>query len=190
MRRNTYAIVIILSVLLFFCCSKREADLRESGNVLEFIFNEDDQVSTVIVQSEDKKIGVKITQDTYIYTWFDESLVEDFQTGRVKDIVISVDNKETAMRMETKDGEQITAYEAKQIHIRGYKDTEPYILMDGTPVDVWHYTDATYYKFENDVTLLNVADPLGPEGIYVSDVESLEDLSENAQAKVIEYYQN
>ena len=62
--------------------------------------------------------------------------------------------------------------------------------MDGTPVDVWHYTDATYYKFENDVTLLNVADPLGPEGIYVSDVESLEDLSENAQAKVIEYYQN
>ena len=190
MRRNTYAIIIILSVLLFFCCSKREADLRVSGNVLEFIFNEDDQVSIVIVQSEDKKIGVKITQDTYIYTWFDESLVEDFQTGRVKDIVIFVDHKETAMRMETKAGEQITAYEAKQIHIRGYKDEEPYILMDGTLVDVWHHTDATHYKLENEVTLLNVADPLGPESIYVSDAESLEDLSENAQAKVIEYYQN
>lgn len=190
MKHKLYLIMIILSVFLFLACNKREADLRVSGNVSEFIFDEDDQVSGVIVQWEDKEIGVKITEDTYIYTWFDESLVEDFQAGRIKDIVISVDHKETPMSMEIKDGEQIAAYEAKQIHIRGYKDTESYILMDGTLVDVWHHTDATLYKFENDVTLLNVADPLGPEGIYVTDAESLEDLSENAQAKVIEYYQN
>lgn len=190
MKHKTYLCMIILSVFLFSACNKKETDLRVSGNVSEFIFNEDEQVVAVIVQLEDKEIGVKITEDTYIFTWFHESLVDDFQSGNIRDIQISADFKEPVMKIETQYGEQISAYEAKQIHIKGYKDTEPYVLSDGTPIDVWYHTDAKLYKLKDDTALLRVDNPIGPEGVYVGNAESLDDLSDSARDKVLEYYQN
>lgn len=189
MKKGFYISLILVMFFVLSACGLETSEIRISGNVSGFIMNEKNEVVSFVVQVDEEEIGVLVNEDTYIFSWIDGITSTDFETGSLRDVVVSVDCIKPQKSLTTQNGTQTIAYEAEQIEIKSYKDTEPVVLSDGTSVDIWHHSDATLYKLQNDMMLLRVENPIGPKDVFGGGTESLNDLNPEAQRKIMDFYE-
>jgi hypothetical protein len=65
-----------------------------------------------------------------------------------------------------------------------------YTFSDGQIVSIWNYPkdSKSIYRLENGVELLAVSKIRGPENVFTGGSESIHDLSQTAQDRIIEFY--
>lgn len=90
----------------------------------------------------------------------------------------------------TRDG-----YYARQIRVDSVLLPEPYILKDGTKLNVRrHYNHTAYMTSDglvpDGIVLLDERNPIGPENVHVGGLPSLIDLTPEAQGRITAYYKD
>ncbi len=65
-----------------------------------------------------------------------------------------------------------------------------YTFSDGEKASLWRYPMdvKAIYQLDNGTQLLAEADPIGPENTFYGNLESLQDLDEEAQSQIIAFY--
>ena len=187
MKKILWIIFIICICMLCSCSSKSSL----SGKITESTVNDDVGLTSFVVNThDDKQVGILLTDETSIISNVDGISPENFKSGIQTDVSVSVDYSTSPRTLVTNSGDKITAYNAIKIYLTGYLTDTASTLSDGTSVNVWQYSSSYAYTLENDTELLTVQLPTGPDNVYVGGVESLSDLTENAQGKILEYYEN
>ena len=86
-------------------------------------------------------------------------------------------------------GDKVYSYMADDIRIHAVLAKDAYILEDGTKLDIWDHSDSTNYYLKDGTELLVEQTPCGPDNSYVVGVYSLDTMPEEAQEKVLTYYE-
>ena len=125
-----------------------------------------------------KPITVVTDGDTHIFSWLDEVSEFDLRNGAMGGIMVSVTGKTSGT----------TTMNASEVAIDQLLIRNTYTLDDGTAVNTLIGSSYTMYCLEDGTELLHVRQTTGPDHVYVGGVESLDDLSQEAQQRIQAYY--
>lgn len=176
-----------LLVLLTSCSDKGR---HFSGEVSDLQTEGGNIVSFVVTDEAGKRTGILVPEDAVFTSRTDP------EAGAEKELLlsgqrgtsISVECKGSRTSLTTDSGEKLPAYTAWFIAVNGYLTPNAAALRDGTPLDVFRWTDGVTYRLTDGTDLLYVRDATGPENVYTAGQEGYDDLSEAAQKKISAYY--
>lgn len=192
-----------LAILLALGLAACQDEKNVSGALTEIQLDEDGNLSAFVLKpaGADWSVGVKVAEGTRVWPYRDgpgprywesqEALMadflEDFQVG----CHISAWCYPRRERMETAEGERISAYWAQSVDITGILERGVLTLRDGTPVDVLEQGGwgGRVYRLADGTELLRVDESMGPENCYVEGLENFSDLNGLAQEKIRAYYE-
>ena len=184
--KKSALILLALCACLLSACGK--SDDRLSGKVVETSVNDSvGLVSFVVRTDENKEVGILLTDEMSVGVLVDGMVTKDFLSGTRSDVLVSVEYDRSQRTLTRKDGTQITAYNAKRVDVTGYRKDDV-ILSGGAAVECWQESSGVSYVLPDGTELLTVETPFGPKNVYVGGQESLDDLSESVQEKVIAYF--
>lgn len=155
-----------------------------SGEVVEVT-----PAALILETDEGKQIAVLLEEDTYIAGMGDFD-GDSYKASPHTKVKVRVLHDGRAGSLTTSGGTRVKAYRAGTfILIEAYLVSDAAILSDGTKLDAWNSKHfGTTYQTKDNVVLLREYVPSGPENHYVGNLESFDDLSENAKIKVSEFY--
>lgn len=182
-----YALLFLLVCLaaLSACSSERTI----YGEIVQVNAGADGMDSFVMRTWEGEEIGVRMTDETEVWSWVDGMSEQDFREDGQIGTQVSIERKYAKDKLYNADGEKLVTYRAGSVYIRGVLERGAAVLSDGTLLDAVRegYTDT--YRLADGTELLTVSAPSGPEYSYVSGVEGFDGLTETAQEKVLAYYE-
>lgn len=162
-----------------------------SGTIIEANTDDGHELVSFVLQTDDnKEVGILLTDETYCFSFVEGMDSETFKSNPQVEVLVSVECYRSHKSLLTDEGNQITAYDAEQIIIDGYKTDDTVTLQDGTNVDIWYHSRTAAYTLQNGVELLSVQNTSGPDNVYVAGVESLDDIDEVAKNNIIEFFHN
>lgn len=145
----------------------------------------------VVRTEDDQEIGMRLSDETMVFSFLDGFPTETFRAGLMTDTLsVSADLSGARETLAAADGREIPAYHADQVEVTGYLKPNPVTLPDGTEVELWQYANAAVYALSDGTELLRVDTPTGPDRVYVGGVESLDDLPEEAQTRILDFYRD
>lgn len=176
------ALLLCAGAVLFAATRQRQL----SGQVLRAEGN-----GVFLVQSEDgKPVYLLASDDTLVFSFLDGFDTRSFREGQMTDPVqVSATVAGPKQRVTTADGKAASAWPAVQVEVQGRLRPESVTLADGTGVQVWQYARDTAYTLSDGTELLRVDTPIGPENVYTGGVESLDQLPQQAQEKILAFYE-
>lgn len=180
------AVFPLLFLSMLTACNK---ELQISGQIVEVNMDEKIGLTSFVVKTEDKEVGVLMTDETAVLSMAEGMDQQTFLAGEFTEIEVSVKYDASPRTLTKQGGEELVAYNAQEIDILSFLIEETRSLTDGTPVEVWKETYATVYKLKDGTELLREADSSGPAEVYVGSSESLNDLNETVQKKISEFYE-
>ncbi|MGN0974630.1 MAG: hypothetical protein ACI4OL_01415 [Gemmiger sp.] len=170
--------------LLSACGGEREV----RGKIVGTETDKNGLAAFLVETDEGKKVGVRLTEGTFVYSFADGMDAEAFRSGEMTDVAVSVKSDGTRGAPLTQDGRKVRTYQAERIEVTGYRRSDGVVLADGTPVELWQYSGAVAYTLQNGTELLRVQNPTGPDRVYTGGGESLERLEPAAQERIAEFY--
>ena len=186
MKKVAFLLLVLCLCLLPACSSQKKV----SGKIVETRIDKETSRASFVIQADtNQEIGIWITEETLLFSFVEDITADDLKTGSLTDVIVSVTYQKFPRSFMTQDRQQIAAYRASEIQIVGFLTSETAMLSDGTNVEIWQYSNETVYILPNGAELLRITDPIGPQNVYVGGIESLDDLEEQAQHKVLTFYQ-
>jgi len=185
--KKLYIILLLLCfVFLTACISEKQV----SGEIIERSLDEDVGIVSFVIQTDaGEKVGILMTDETWVLPLSGIVTDDDFRFKEQDGIIVSISYEGSARSLTTKSGEVINAYNAKSVNISEIKMQDTFTLSDNTSVYLWDGGDSTYYKLNDGTKLLWEQKAHGPDNTYVMGIESYDDLSETAKSKVLAYYE-
>ncbi len=185
MKKLTLILLALCTCLLTACGKSGD---RLSGRVVETNVNDSvGLVSFVLRTDDDKEVGILLTDETSVGVLVDGIVTKDFLSGTRSDVLVSVEYDRSQRILTRADGAEIDAYNAKRVDVTGYRKDDV-TLSGGAAVECWQKNFGVSYVLPDGTELLTVETPFGPKNVYVGGQESLDDLSESVQEKVIAYF--
>lgn len=177
------AILLLCAGAVLFAATRQR---QISGRVLRA---EGD--GTFLVQSEDgKPFYLLVSDETFVFSFLDGFDTRSFREGKMTDPVqVSATVAGLKKQITGADGMTAAAWPAVQVEVRGRLQPEPVTLADGTGVQVWQYARDTAYTLADGTELLRVNTPIGPGNVYTGGVGSLDQLPQQAQEKILAFYE-
>lgn len=182
MKKRLFLLISLLLCLVLSACGGKDSI---SGMVVEAT------PSALILQTnEGKQVAVLLEENTYIFG-MDDIDGDNYKAAPHTGVRVSFFYEGRAGSITTANGEQVKAYHADPfIRIDAYLIPEAAVLSDGTVLDMWKTGSfGTTYQTKDGVELLREDAPNGPENHYVGNMESFDDLSEEAKPHVAEFYE-
>ncbi len=173
--------LILLCALLLTACSSGGTH-GVSGKVVE-LNTGPEGLESFVMDSNGELLGVTLTDGTYVKSWLDALSAEDFLSGSAPDADVTVYFDGPKSSLVTGSGEEIKSQEAEAVYLTGFLRPDAAALADGTELGVWQYEHATAYAAEDGTELLKVAEPVGPEYTFSSN------LGETAQANITTWFE-
>lgn len=173
--------LLILCALLLTACSSGGTH-GVSGKVVE-LNTGPEGLESFVMDSNGELLGVTLTDGTYVKSWLDALSAEDFLSGSAPDAAVTVYFGGPKSSLVTGSGEEIKSHEAEAVYLTGFLRPDAVTLADGTELGVWQYEHATAYAAEDGTELLKVAEPVGPEYTFSSN------LGETAQANITAWFE-
>ena len=173
--------LILLCALLLSACASRGTP-GVSGKVVE-LHSGPKGIESFVMASDGQLLGVTLTDGTYVKSWLDALSAEDFLSGSAPDAAVTVYFDGPKSSLVTGSGEEIKSQEAEAVYLTGFLRPDAVTLADGTELGVWQYEHATAYAAEDGTELLKVAEPVGPEYTFSSN------LGETAQANITAWFE-
>lgn len=136
------------------------------------------------------EVGITLDENTLLFSWIGNVDAEKLRTGDISEwdgIKIVADCNYDKIKPLSEGGRYETV---PQITIDAVLQKNINELADGTAVDMWQYHSRKIYQLADGTELLWVNNSSGPENVYVYNSQNYGDLSETAQQKVSEYYNN
>lgn len=165
-------LLLILSIVLLLTgCGKNKEITGEVASVSAH----GDFIELTILG---KDVSILADSETYVYSFSDEIPHEKLLTGELRSPVI------TAYELKWKNGDWL----ADRICVESYILPEPYVLQDGTELNIRKSYRGTSYETLNGWELLWEQAPVGPDNVLVGDLPSLTDLKPAVQEKITAYY--
>lgn len=176
------ALLLCAGAVLFAATRQRQL----SGQVLRAEGN-----GVFLVQPQDGKPFYLLASDeTLVFSFLDGFDTRSFREGRMTDPVqVSARVAGPKKRVTTAKGTTAAAWPAVQVEVQGRLHPEPVTLPDGTGVQVWQYARDTVYTLADGTELLRVDTPIGPGDVYTGGVERLDQLPQQAQKKILAFYE-
>lgn len=189
-KRERYSLVLLALLLCVCLLTGCQKETQVSGEVVEARFDANHTLVSLIVQNDDgKRVGVFVTGDTWIISLVDGFTAETFKTEQQTDTVITAHFTKDKKTVTEANGEKLVYYTAQQINILGVIERGADVLSDGTSVDrMQDEFRNTVYRLADGTELLSVAEPYGPNNVYVGGLKNWDDLSVAAQGKVLAFY--
>lgn len=168
-------LLLMISLLFLLTgCGKQD---RIEGTVLSV--TPDGENTKILLQTDNGKTCTILHHaDTLLWSWVDGIDAEKLLAGEFPEAEITVFYPE-------KSG---NAWLAGQIVIDSVVLPEAYTLSDGTKLNIRKWSGYDSYLLPDGTVLLDVQNPIGPENMSVGGLPSLDDLSPEAQEKIIGYY--
>lgn len=173
--------LILLCALLLTACSSGGTH-GVSGKVVE-LNTGPEGLESFVMDSNGELLGVTLTDGTYVKSWLDALSAEDFLSGSAPDAAVTVYFGGPKSSLVTGSREEIKSHEAEAVYLTGFLRPDAVTLADGTELGVWQYEHATAYAAEDGTELLKVAEPVGPEYTFSSN------LGETAQANIAAWFE-
>ncbi len=180
--------IFILALCCTMLCACGDKLHRLSGKVVASGTTDEGNPYCILSTYEGKKTGIIITEETRIYSVDQDINIQTLKERGLVDTAVWAAGVKARDERLTHEGRKITAYEASDIDIAGYLSEDTVTLPDGAKMNIWQYYDGVIYTAPNGTELLSVRYPTGPDNFYVGGVESLEDMDEAAQSRIMEYY--
>lgn len=175
-------------VALWAWCNR--SPLEVTGRIVETqVNNTTGDVTYVVYTTRGEEIGLLLGEETRVISYFDAYTDQAFREGEINDALrIDAELGGTKETIRNQDGEKIPAYPAQLVEINAYQQPDPILLRDGTQVEVWDLSYAVLYALPQGPELLEI-DTYTPEDSLVGDTDGLEQTSQEAQDKILAYYQ-
>ena len=187
MKKYARFLLVFLCLFLTACSDK---DRHFSGEVSDLQAEDGNIVSFVVTDETGKRTGILVPEDTAFTSRVDQEAKaeKELLLSGQRGTSVSVECKGSRTSLTTDSGEKLPAYTAWFIAVSGYLTPNAAALRDGTPLDVFHWTDGVTYRLTDGTDLLYVRDTIGPEHVYISSRDGYDDLNEAAQRKISAYY--
>lgn len=174
MKRIALAVITMMCTILLAGCGEKtiygevtEVNLDAQTGVFSFVLTQDDSAQITVVTD----------QNTHIFSWLDEVSESDFMAGTMDGIFVSVTGRTSRSNLN-----------ATEVQISQLRIPTVHILEDGTRIDRLIGSDHSFYCLEDGTELLMVRDTVGPDYVHSGLVESLDALPQEAQRKIIQYF--
>lgn len=173
--------LILLCALLLTACAQEPPE-QVNGRAEELQIGPDG-LETFVIVAAGEKYGAIVSDKTRVYPQDGMPGEDDFLFGSAPDVMVSVtfEGPETSLTISS--GEELKAREAGAVFIYGFLRPDAAALADGTKLDIWQYVGSTAYAAEDGTELLKVAEPVGPEYTFSSN------LGETAQANITAWFE-
>lgn len=173
--------LILLCALLLTACAQEPPE-QVNGRAEELQIGPDG-LETFVIVAAGEKYGAIVSDKTRVYPQDGMPGEDDFLSGSAPDVMVSVtfEGPETSLTISS--GEELKAREAGAVFIYGFLRPDAAALADGTKLDIWQYVGSTAYSAEDGTELLKVAEPVGPEYTFSSD------LGETAQENITAWFE-
>lgn len=188
---------LLLALCLALSLTACQNEKRVEGLVVEVQTDKAGNLTAFVVEDrQGERTGVRLAEGTHLWprgsgSWTHEELRAAFQADLQMDAWAFASCHPRREKLETADG-AVKAYWATSTGVRGGLKREAAALRDGTAVDMLELDDwdTRRYRLADGTELLEVDEPRGPEDYYVGDLENFDDLTETAQEKVRQYYED
>lgn len=189
---------LLLAALLALSLTACRDEKSVSGFLTEVRTDENGNLTALVLELDGKRTGVLVAEGTDFWplgegSWTGEEALEAFREDLQPGNELRAWCYPRKEKLETAEGESISAYWGQSIFISGILKRSALTLRDGTVVDVMEnglHGDNRTYRLPDGTELLRADDNGGPEYHYVGGVESFDDLSEAAKETVRAYYEN
>lgn len=176
MRKKSMMVLLVVTVIAVILTGCGETTIY--GEVTEVKIDQQTGVfSFVLARDGADPITVTTDADTHMFSWIDEVTEADLEAGTIDGIMVSVTGRTSGSGMT-----------ATEVQIDQLLTRNAHTLQNGTQIDILTGLSHTMYCLADGTQLLMVRTPSGPDDVYVGGVEALDDLSEDVQQKIKEYY--
>ena len=123
--------------------------------------------------------------------WIDgsEEQAEKLKNGTAENVSISAFSDRRTGSIKTDKG-IVKVLDAHTVSVDAIIEKEAETLADGTLLDILKTDSSITYQLADGTELLRVNHPVGPDNVYSGNYESFDAFSEEAKARVLEYYDN
>lgn len=178
--------IVIVSVSIFLGLNKEK---EIYGKIVETTVSDKGLVSFVICTDTGKDMSVHITDETFVFSFLKSVDENQFKSGMINDLEVSVTYKGLPSSYKMQDGKKIKAFDALSIEILEVL-SEEILLFDDTKIEIWDCVFNTVYRLQDGTELLDVRGSSGPDHVQVGGIDSFDDLTKEAQKNVLHYYEN
>lgn len=189
--KKLFSVLFICVLAAFLLCGCNDSGYKMvTGQVTAVEYDGVGYPKYSVLTPDGYELGITLDDTTLLFSWIADVDAEKLRTGEISDwdgIKIVADCNYDKMKPLSEGGRYETV---PQITIDAalYKNAKT--LADGTAVDMWKYHSKDIYQLADGTELLWVNNSTGPENVYVYNSQNYGDLSETAQQKVSEYYNN
>lgn len=188
---------LLLAALLALSLTACRDEKNISGALVEVQTDENGALTALVLERDGERTGILLAEKTSVWpvgegSWTGEEALAEFRKDLQPGNEIRAWCYSRKEKLETAEGESVSAYWAQSVSIGGILERNALTLRDGTAVDVMengsHGNDRTY-RLPDGTELLRVTDNGGPENHYVMGQESFDNLSDAAKEKVRAWYE-
>lgn len=148
-----------------------------------------DCANFVICTESGKQLGILMDSTPHIASYFNEVDKNQLLNGTKKDVIISITPSGRGKSMTTADGKKLKTYIATYIDIISYLTDKSLQLSDGTNIQIWKELWSYTYRFQDRTELLEVSSSTVPDGVVMSNGDSLYELPKSAQTNILAFYE-
>ena len=181
--------LIVICILLLCGCNQRQG---VAGWVTGYAETEASEYPVIMIKQDNgREYGVVIDESTFVHGWIDgsEEQAENLKNGTAENVSISAFSDKRIRSIKTDKG-VVKVLDAHTVSVDAILKKEAKKLADGTLLDILETDSSITYQLADGTELLRVNHPIGPENVYSGNYESFDSFSEEAKAKVLEYYDN
>lgn len=190
------AAVLILTLMLLGTLTACQDEKTISGALAEVRTDENGDLTALVLERDGKRTGVLLAEKTSFWpmgngSWTNEEALTEFRKDLQPGNEIRAWCYPRREKLETAEGESISAYWAQSISIEGVLKRRVLTLRDGTAVDVMEhgvFGEDRDYRLPDGTELLWIHNMGGPQNRHVGGVESFDGLSEAVQRKIQAHY--
>lgn len=185
--------VLLLAITLVLLPGCVDTSRSLSGEILEYHTGEYDALTALVIQTEEGETVGLLPEEGYEYltaVWLGTGSVSEFRQEHPDTVFIQADCQRKKHTLTRADGTQIPAYVAEFASVTDWvEQREAVTFPDGVTADLWGGRNGHSYRLSDETELLRVNDSYGPDNSYVVNHESFDDLSTQAQEKVLAFYE-
>lgn len=185
--RKIFYIILLISICLLSGCGEKKAII---GLVTEVQPSDIPNCANFVIRTDTgNQFGILMSSTTYLTSYFNEVDQAQLLDGTKKDVVISIMPSGRGKSMTTADGKKLKTYMATYIHIISYLTDETLQLSDRTDIQIWKELWSYTYRFKDRTELLEVSGSTVPDGVVMSNGDSLYELPKSAQTNILAFYE-
>ena len=183
--RKIFYIILLISICLLSGCGEKKAII---GLVTEVQPSDIPNCADFVIRTDTgNQFGILMSSTTYLTSYFNEVDQAQLLDGTKKDVVISIMPSGRGKSMTTADGKKLKTYMATYIHIITYLTDETLQLSDRTDIQIWKELWSYTYRFKDRTELLEVSGSTVPDGVVMSNGDSLYELPKSAQTNILAF---